>query len=85
MKKQNKITKRTGVLILALFITMFGFAQDKMVDQIVAVVGGNIILKSDIERMHIDQQAQGITSDGDMKCEILEQFLIDKLLVAEAE
>ena len=35
--------------------------------------------------MYIDQQAQGITSDGDMKCEILENFLIDKLLVAEAE
>jgi peptidyl-prolyl cis-trans isomerase SurA len=77
--------KQTGILILALFITIFGFAQDKMVDQIVAVVGGNIILKSDIERMHIDQQAQGITSEGDMKCEILEQFLINKLLIAEAE
>lgn len=60
-------------------------AQDKVIDQIVAVVGGNIILKSDIENMHINQQAQGITSDGDMKCEILEDFLINKLLVAEAE
>jgi len=81
----NKTIKLTGTLILVLLITSFGFAQDKMVDQIVAVVGGNIILKSEIERMHIDQQAQGITSDGDMKCEILEQFLINKLLVAEAE
>jgi peptidyl-prolyl cis-trans isomerase SurA len=60
-------------------------AQDKVVDQIVAIVGGNIILKSEIERMHIDQQAQGVTSEGDMKCEILENFLVDKLLVAEAE
>ena len=60
-------------------------AQDKVIDQIVAVVGGNIILKSDIENMNINQQAQGITSDGDMKCEILEDFLINKLLVAEAE
>ena len=61
-----------------------GFAQDKVVDQIVAVVGNNIILKSEIEEMFRDQQAQGITSEGDMKCEILEKFLIDKLLVAEA-
>jgi peptidyl-prolyl cis-trans isomerase SurA len=59
-------------------------AQDKVVDQIVAVVGNNIILKSEIEDMFIQQQAQGITSEGDMKCEILENFLIDKLLVAEA-
>jgi peptidyl-prolyl cis-trans isomerase SurA len=35
--------------------------------------------------MNIEQQAQGITSEGDMKCEILENFLVDKLLVAEAE
>jgi len=35
--------------------------------------------------MHIEQQAQGVSTEGDMKCEILENFLIDKLLVAEAE
>jgi len=61
------------------------FAQDKIVDQIVAVVGSNIILKSDIEEMHMNNQAQGITTEGDMKCEILEDFLIEKLLLAEAE
>ncbi|MFY9153818.1 MAG: peptidylprolyl isomerase [Prolixibacteraceae bacterium] len=60
-------------------------AQDKVVDQIVAVVGKNIILKSDIEEMYQQQQAQGITSDGDMKCEILENLLVEKLLLAEAE
>ena len=60
-------------------------AQDKVVDQIVAVVGKNIILKSDIESMFLQQQAQGITTEGDMKCEILESLLRDKLLLAEAE
>ena len=78
-------SKTTLALILALITSLSINAQDKVVDQIVAVVGGNIILKSDIERMNIEQQAQGITSDGDMKCEILENFLVDKLLVAEAE
>lgn len=82
--KQNR-TMKLMILILAITFAMNGFAQDKVVDQIVAVVGGNIILKSEIEQMHMNQQAQGITSDGDMKCEILENFLIDKLLVAEAE
>jgi peptidyl-prolyl cis-trans isomerase SurA len=65
-------------------IPLKGESQDKTVDQIVAVVGNNIILKSEIEEMFRDQQAQGITTEGDMKCEILEKFLIDKLLVAEA-
>ncbi len=72
-------------LLIASLFTITAGAQDKVVDQIVAIVGGNIILKSEIERMHMDQQAQGVTTEGDMKCEILENFLVDKLLVAEAE
>ena len=83
--KTGIIIKTKLVLFVLFLLPAMVFAQDKIVDQIVAVVGGNIILKSDIERMAIDQQAQGITTEGDMKCEILENFLVDKLLVAEAE
>ncbi|WP_321289913.1 peptidylprolyl isomerase [uncultured Sunxiuqinia sp.] len=74
--------------VVTLFLSCLStaiMAQDKIVDQIVAVVGSNIILKSDVENMYIQQQAQGIVSDGDMKCEILEDFLVEKLLLAEAE
>ena len=80
-----KTMKITSLLLITAFFTTTVIAQDKVVDQIVALVGGNIILKSEIERMHIEQQAQGVTTEGDMKCEILENFLVDKLLVAEAE
>lgn len=82
-----KCNKFLSLAIITLLIITTGslYAQDKVVDQIVAIVGGNIILKSDIEKMYMDQQAQGMTTDGDMKCEILENFLIDKLLIAEAE
>lgn len=83
--KQNKVLQITIFTFLSIFLTNGVIGQDKVVDQIVAIVGGNIILKSDIEKMYMDQQAQGVTSDGDMKCEILENFLIDKLLIAEAE
>lgn len=81
----NNIMRLTIFLIAAAFFSTVATAQDKVVDQIVALVGGNMILKSDIERMHMEQQAQGVTTEGDMKCEILENFLVDKLLVAEAE
>ena len=60
-------------------------AQDKIIDQILAVVGSNPILKSDIETAAIDKQAQGITVQGDAKCVILEELLEEKLLLAEAE
>ena len=76
---------QTAIIALMVMFASNAAAQDKVIDQIVAIVGGNVILKSDIEKMYIDQQAQGINSDGDQKCEILENFLIDKLLIAEAE
>lgn len=73
-----------GILFFSC-ISEASLAQDKIIDQVVAVVGSNIIMKSDIEGMYLQQQAQGMTSDGDMKCEILEDFLVEKLLLAEAE
>lgn len=81
MKNMKRIL---GTFLLSALV-LSSMAQDKVIDQIVAIVGGNIILKSDIENMTINQQAQGITTEGDMKCEVLEEFLINKLLVAEAE
>lgn len=74
-----------AALVFCLAGSYMTYAQDKMVDEIVAVVGSNIIMKSDIEEMYQNNQAQGITTDGDMKCEILEDLLIEKLLLAEAE
>ena len=38
---QNKIQKITGAILLLIFISTFAFAQDKVVDQIVAIVGGS--------------------------------------------
>ncbi len=74
----------TAVFLLLLSGLRYLAAQDRVADQIVAVVGNNIVLKSDIEEMYKQQQAQGIVSEGDIKCEIFENFLVDKLLVAEA-
>lgn len=71
-----------GVLILTPAILN---AQDKVIDQVLAVVGSNPILKSDIETQVIQNQAQGINLQGDVKCAILEQLLEQKLLLAEAE
>jgi len=73
-----------GILLFSMAGIWKAGAQDRVVDQIVGVVGNNIILKSEIEEMFKQQQAQRLTSEGDMKCEILEDFLVDKLLVAEA-
>jgi peptidyl-prolyl cis-trans isomerase SurA len=72
----------TGLIMATKGITM---GQDKVVDQVVAVVGNNPILKSDIESIVLTKQAQGATTLGDMKCEVLEEVLEQRLLLAEAE
>ena len=61
-------------------------AQRTVIDKIVAVVGEEIILKSDIENAFLQEQGRGLTSNtSDLKGEILEQQLIQKLLVAQAK
>ncbi len=73
------------LLLVALFLNFSLRAQDKVIDQVVAVVGNNPILKSDIEQQTIQLLANGATTAGDMKCEVLEQLLEQRLLLAEAE
>lgn len=81
----KNILKSLAVTALLLGNVNLLKAQDKVIDQIVAIVGSNPILKSDIETQAMDLQARGVTTEGDMKCEILEQLLEQKLLLAEAE
>ena len=62
------------------------FAQKNVVDKIVAIVGDEIILKSDIENAFLQEQGRGmISSSSDFKTELLEQQLIQKLLLAQAQ
>ena len=72
----------SGIILGSLFVAN---AQDKVVDQIVAVVGSNPILKSDIESQALQMKVQEVNTEGDIKCEILESLLEQKLLLAEAE
>jgi len=82
--------KISFVLILTNLITVqFILAQDsvppgKTIDQIVAIVGKQVILQSDIENQVLQLRAQGYYSSGDLKCETLEQVLYSKLLVNQA-
>ncbi len=77
-------------LLLILFIPLMHLsstAQDSVVDGIVAIVGGHIILKSDVEAQYLQYRAQGnITgSPTRIKCRVLENMLYQKLLYHQAE
>ncbi len=79
-----------STIILSIFIialTSFNslFAQDGVIDEVIAVVGDNAILKSDIEHQYEQALMEGANFSGDLKCNIFEQQLISKLLLNQAK
>ena len=59
--------------------------QEKIVDQVIAVVGDKNILYSDIEKQYYQMLAQGYKDKGDLRCQLLEDFLSQKLFINQAE
>ena len=54
--------KKVLLLLVLSFSFSFIFAQKNVIDKIVAIVGDEIILQSDIENAFLQQQGQGIIS-----------------------
>ncbi|MCW3805553.1 peptidylprolyl isomerase [Plebeiibacterium marinum] len=70
-------------------ITIFSFettliAQKNVIDEVIAVVGDNAILKSDIEYQYQQAIMQGMSAKGDLKCQLFEQQLIQKMMLNQA-
>ena len=63
------------------------YAQQQVIDKIVAVVGKNIIMQSDIEEQYMQYRLQGGIkgSASSIRCEILEDLLFRKLMLNQAE
>ncbi len=78
-----QIMKKVLVLCFV-FIVGQGFSQ-QLIDQIVAVVGDEIILESEIEAQAIQLRSQGYMGTRDVNCEVLEEMLFQKLLILQAE
>lgn len=61
-------------------------AQDNVVDNIIAVVGDKVILKSDLENKFMIMQQQAYDTQGkDLKSSIFEDLLVEKLMLAQAK
>ena len=61
--------------------------QSQVVDKIVAVVGKNIILQSDIESQYAQYRMQGMTegTGKEVRSRILEELMLQKLMLNQAE
>ncbi|MDP2424446.1 MAG: peptidylprolyl isomerase [Bacteroidales bacterium] len=73
-------------IVLLFLIAGQAHPQDVLIDEVVAVVGNKIILESDLEAQAMQFKAQGATlAHSTLKCQALEDMLIQKLLINQAE
>ena len=74
-------------ILLLLFVALaFNVsAQQYVMDKIVAIVGDEAILLSDVELQAASMQKQNGTLPEDAKCMILDQLLIQKIFLVRAE
>lgn len=75
------------LIIAAAFMGLFinVQAQKKNLDKVVAVVGSNIILLSELNQQYALFLNQGNPADEKAKCYFLQQMLVQKLLKQQAE
>ncbi len=84
MINKNLVKKTSIALALAFTIGTSVFAQPKMIDQVVGIVGDYTILQSDIENQYLQYLAQGARVP-ELKCVILKDFLEQKLMLNQAK
>lgn len=81
----NKMKRVFGIVGLVLVLSLqLAKAQKVGLDKVAAVVGGSIILQSDIEMQYAQYLAQGNAANEQIKCYFLQQLLTQKLLSQQA-
>lgn len=69
---------------ILLCLTLSAQKYKGVVDKSVAVVGGEVILLSDVEAEVQQRRAGGSSSDRDMRCEVLEDMMTSKIFLMQA-
>lgn len=80
-----------NIFKLLLFISLINIinnqsllSQNNVIDEVIAIVGDEPILLSDIEHQYQQALMDGVNYDGDIKCKIFEDQLIQKLMLNQA-
>jgi peptidyl-prolyl cis-trans isomerase SurA len=68
-----------------MFLTIIGYSQGTIIDEIVAVVGDEIITKSEIEIKNAAIISQNLNVTDNTRCEVLEEILYTKMLLNQAK
>ncbi|HRH66408.1 MAG TPA: peptidylprolyl isomerase, partial [Bacteroidia bacterium] len=84
MKKIKKYT-RLSATILLFTIGNLPVSAQQVIDQVMAVVGDKILLRSDIEKQYVQFTAQGMETGENTRCLIFDQLLMQKLMLNQAD
>lgn len=76
--------KILGLIIILFTFFNSSFAQEKLIDRVIATVGSSFILQSDLELEYTQYLAQGNQPNDKVKCYILQQLMTQKLLAQQA-
>ncbi len=77
--------KRIIYLVFGVVLSMQAAAQPLIIDRVVGVVGDFNVLQSDIEQQYLQMKMSGMYMDPDIRCEIFNHFVEQKLLMAQAK
>ena len=81
----NQINTKLLISSLLIVALQFSFSQEKIkIDGISSVIGDFIILDSDIDKVLIDMESQGLSTRGISKCQLLGKLMEDKLYAHHA-
>ena len=73
------------ILIFLLNLTFQLYHSQEIIDQVVAIVGENPILYSEIQGQKLQLLQQDMEIDEDMDCYLMDEFMIQQLLIHQAE
>lgn len=79
-----KKIKNSFFLLLFVSFVQTGIAQEKIIDRIIAIVGGNPILQSEVDAQYKQEVEQGSPADESTRCKVFEELLYQKLLLTYA-
>lgn len=80
--------KRAFSFILFVLISIVSYGQidnSKIIDEVIAVVGDEIVLKSDLDARLKELKLEGLKVDDESECALVEELLYQKLLINQAK
>ncbi len=76
---------RNILVILTLVLTGQLAAQKAVLDEVIGVIGNEIVTKAEVESKYSGMISQGMTITDNSRCEVLEDVLFSKMLLNQAK